>query len=255
MTTKIKINGPIISNDDKWIYDWLEWDGTCPKDVLNALPTDNSDVEVTINSYGGLVDSGNEIYTALMSYQGNVTINVIMAGSAASIIAMAGKPTKISPVGQIMIHNAAMGAGGDYHTMDKASEILKKANISASKAYEIKTGLTQEDLLSKMDYETWLTADEAKELGFVDEIMFENNERPLMVASGYVGTLPNNLIQKVKELKMNSIGSQQPFELDKLQDMINQSIELALEKQNKKNQEPIMEDVSPYERFFFNTQN
>ena len=130
MTVKIKINGPIISNDDKWFYDWLDMDATCPKDVLDLLPVENESVEVTINSYGGLVDMGNEIYTALRSYEGDVKVNIVMAGSAASIIAMAGNTVAISPVGQIMIHNVAMGAGGDYHVMDKASEILQKANSS-----------------------------------------------------------------------------------------------------------------------------
>ncbi|MGY3766939.1 head maturation protease, ClpP-related [Vagococcus vulneris] len=244
MTTKIKINGPIVSNDDKWIYEWLEMDATSSNDVLSVLPDDGSDVEISINSYGGLVDAGNEIYTALMSYEGKVTINVIMAGSAASVIAMAGRPTKISPVGQIMIHNVSTGMGGDYHDMDKASEILKKANQSLSKAYQLKTGLSQEDILSKMDDETWLTADEAKKLGFVDDIMFESDERPVMVASGYNDVLPTTLINKVKEMKNQSIDK------DKMQNIIDQSVERALEKQNIKKRES-NKGNSTFDGFFF----
>ena len=135
MTVKIKINGPIISSDDKWFYDWFDMEATCPKDVLSKLPTNGEDVEVTINSYGGLVDMGNEIYTGLRAYSGKVIANVVMAGSAASIIAMAATQIKISPVGQIMIHNVSMGSQGDYHEMDKASEILQKANLSLANAY------------------------------------------------------------------------------------------------------------------------
>ena len=123
MAKKLKINGPIISNDDKWFYDYFEMESTCPKDVIDNLPTTGEDVEVTINSYGGLVDMGNEIYTALRAYSGNVTANIVMAGSAASIIAMSADKVCMSPVGQIMIHNVSMGAQGDYHDMDKASEI------------------------------------------------------------------------------------------------------------------------------------
>lgn len=129
MTVKLKVNGPIISNGDKWFYDWFDEDGTCPNDIIEHLPDNGEDVEITINSYGGLVDQGNEIYTALKSYSGKVTVNVVMAGSAASIIAMAGTVVRMSPVGQMMIHNVSMGAGGDYHAMDKASEILKKRTI------------------------------------------------------------------------------------------------------------------------------
>lgn len=89
MTVKIKVNGPIISNDDKWFYELFDMESTSPNDVLDLLPANNEDVEVTINSNGGLVDMGNEIYTALRSYEGHVKVNIVMAGSAASIIAMA----------------------------------------------------------------------------------------------------------------------------------------------------------------------
>ena len=34
---EIDVRGDIISNDDKWIYDWLDWDSTCPNDIRNAI--------------------------------------------------------------------------------------------------------------------------------------------------------------------------------------------------------------------------
>lgn len=200
---KLNVKGPIISSSDKWIYDLFEMESTCPQDIVNEL-VGNEPVEVDINSYGGLVDAGNEIYTALRAYQGKVTVNVIMAGSAASIIAMAGDVTRISPVGQIMIHNVSMQSAGDYHDMDKASEILQKANSSLSNAYVHKTNLSQEEVLNLMDNETWLTADEAKEKGFADEIMFESNQQPMqLVADGGSGLLSPKIINKVRELKQN----------------------------------------------------
>ena len=201
MTVKIKINGPIISSDDKWFYDWFEMEATCPNDVLSKLPDSGEDVEVTINSYGGLVNMGNEIYTGLRAYSGKVTANVVMAGSAASIIAMGANQVAISPVGQIMIHNVSMGAGGDYHEMEKASEILQKANHSLANAYVAKTGKSKEEVLALMENETWLTAEEAVENGFADSIMFENEERPQLVADGGSGLIPQKLINEVKKLK------------------------------------------------------
>ena len=48
---KLDIKGDIICNEEKWIYDYLEWDGTCPKDITKALEDANGeDVEVTINA-------------------------------------------------------------------------------------------------------------------------------------------------------------------------------------------------------------
>ena len=59
----IPIKGTIISNDARWIYDWLEWEATAPKDVV--LPESGEPIEVHINSGGGDVYAGSEIYTAL----------------------------------------------------------------------------------------------------------------------------------------------------------------------------------------------
>lgn len=224
MTVRIKISGPIIDNGDKWFYDWFDEDATCSNDVIKLLPDNGEDVEVIINSNGGLVDVGNEIYTALKLYNGKVTIDVVMAGSAASVIAMAGNPTRISPVGQIMIHNSSMGAWGDYRDMDKASEILQKTNQSISKAYQIKTGRSQEELLDRMNKVSWLTADEAKELGFVDEILFEN-ERPVMVASADTGMISPKIINEMKRLRNRTSEITVEIPENKIKKMVDQAIE------------------------------
>lgn len=247
MTLKIKVNGPIISNGDKWFYDWFEEEATCPNDVLGALTDNNEDVELSINSYGGLLDSGNEIYTALRNYPGKVTANVIMAGSAASIIAMSADVVKMSPVGQIMIHNVQMGAGGDYHDMDKASEILQKSNKSIASAYEAKTGKSHEEILALMDRETWMTAQEAVELGFADEIMFEIQEKPLLVANGANNMINPKIIAKVRELKNQQ---EKPVAEIKVNlDEIHGYIDEKLNEIKNKKDEPVNE--SPFTRFFF----
>ena len=60
----IPIKGTIVSNNDRWLYDWLEWDATAPKDVV--LPESGEPIEVHINSGGGDVYAGSEIYTCLL---------------------------------------------------------------------------------------------------------------------------------------------------------------------------------------------
>lgn len=200
MTVKISIKGPIISSAEKWIYDYFEEEATCAKDIREALPQTGEDIEVTINSYGGYVDQGAEIYTMLKAYPGKVFINVVAAYSAASVIAMAGNPTRISPVGRIMIHNASAENWGDYRDMDRMSDVLKNANQSMVGAYVQKTGLTKEDILQKMDKELWLTAEEAVSLGFADEIMFSGDNATKLVASGTTANMiPRNVIEKTKQ--------------------------------------------------------
>lgn len=170
---EIDVRGDIVTNDDKWIYDWLEWDATCPADIKNALLTkpNGETLTVLINSGGGSVLAGQEIYTMLRG-RNDVEIKIqSLAGSAASVIAMA-NACEISPVAMIMIHNVAMsGASGDYHDMQKNAEILKQMNAALAAAYTEKTGKSQEEILRLMDRETWLTANQAVEMGFADGIM------------------------------------------------------------------------------------
>ena len=168
----IDIRGDIISNDDKWIYDWLEWDATCPRDVSEAIRNNPKGERITvlINSGGGSVFAGNEIYSLLRG-RDDVDIQIqSVAGSAASVIAMANH-SEISPVGMIMIHNVSIrGASGDYHDMKKNAEILQQMNAALAAAYTAKTGKPEDEILRMMDRETWITANQALELGFVDAI-------------------------------------------------------------------------------------
>ena len=139
---EIDVRGDIIGNDDKWIYDWMEWDSTCPDDVKSALQTmpAGEKLIVNINSGGGSVMAGQEIYSLLHGRQ-DVEIHIqSLAGSAASVIAMA-NTCKMSPVATIMIHNVSMSrASGDYHDMQKNAEILKTMNSALAEAYVAKTG-------------------------------------------------------------------------------------------------------------------
>lgn len=169
---EIDVRGDIIGNDDKWIYDWMEWDSTCPDDVKSALQTmpAGEKLIVNINSGGGSVMAGQEIYSLLHGRQ-DVEIHIqSLAGSAASVIAMA-NTCKMSPVATIMIHNVSMsGASGDYHDMQKNAEILKTMNSALAEAYVAKTGKTKDEILKMMDKETWITAGQALEMGFIDEV-------------------------------------------------------------------------------------
>lgn len=207
---KISVKGPIIDSDDQWIYDWFEVEATSPKKVIDLInqAKNNEDLEVEINSGGGSVFAGSEIYTALKSYGGKVITKVVgLAASAASVVTMAGDVILISPTGQIMIHNASGGFGGDYRDMEKGAEILKNVNATISNAYRLKTGLSNEELLEMMNKETWLTPQQALEKKFVDEIMFTNDVK--LVASFNNGMLPQEVINK---MKMELINKEVPKE-------------------------------------------
>ena len=137
MAKKINIKGPIVSDSDAWIYEWFGIEATCPKMVDEAIEKANGEeLEVIINSGGGSVFAGSEIYTALKSYAGNVVVRIVgLAASAASVIAMAGKKVLMSPTAQMMIHNVTTYADGDYRDMEHTAEILRNANDTIANAY------------------------------------------------------------------------------------------------------------------------
>ena len=201
MATKINVNGPIISSDEQWIYNYFGIDATSSKSIENSLNMAKGDeLEVLINSPGGYVDEGSAIYTMLKDYESNVTIKIVgMAASAASVIAMAGDKIMISPTARLMIHNASGGVCGDYRDMTHSAQVLKDCNEAISNAYALKTGMKKEDLLNLMDETTFMNATKAKELGFVDEIMFDTSNK-------LTNSIDSGMISKIVLEKMRNAG-------------------------------------------------
>lgn len=197
---KVNVKGPIVRNNEKRIYNWLRMDATCPDDVQKVLTDAGGEpVVVEINSGGGDIFAGSEIYTALRAYNGDVEIHIVgLAASAASVIAQAGR-SKISPTALFMIHNVSSSAYGDYRDMAHQAEVLETANRSIAAAYREKTGKTEAELQAIMDNETWMDAKKAVEYGFVDEILFA--ETP--VFTNGIGMLSAETIEKMNKTMGN----------------------------------------------------
>lgn len=198
MPRKINIKGVIIPNSYKWFYDWFEEDSTCPNDVQKVLDEANGeDIECYVNSPGGIIDVGSEIYTMLRSYKGDVKIYIVgEACSAASVIAMA-RYSEMSPTALMMVHCVSTGARGNHNDMEHAAEILRTADDALSNAYIAKSGKSKQEVLAMMEKETWLTAEQAKEKGLIDGIMFEEKEPLRLTASNF--TLPTE--EKMEQVK------------------------------------------------------
>ena len=204
---RIDVKGVIVPNDDAWIYDWCEIENTSPQKVLAALEeADGTEVDVYINSGGGDVFAGSEIYSALREYKGTVRIHIVgLAASAASVIACAGW-SDISPAAMMMVHNVSGYARGDWRTMAKESTTLQQANRAIAAAYCAKTGMTEAEALDLMGKETWLTSGDALKLGIVDAIA----EEPVRLAAA-MGLLPAETIEKIR----NTVLSPKEIEREK----------------------------------------
>lgn len=212
---KLKIHGDIISNDNKWIYDWLDYDSTCPRDVEKAINQANGEtLEVEINSGGGEIFAGSEIYGLLRKY-GNVDITITgLAASAASVIAMAGH-SKMVPTAMMMIHNVSTGARGDHNVMKHTAQTLEVANEAIASAYVSKTNMSMKEALELMNVETWFSAQQAKEKGLVDEIMFENNTHSNVMVNSLT-SIPPQLIDTIRnKLKQEQIKDIEPVDNEK----------------------------------------
>jgi ATP-dependent Clp protease protease subunit len=194
---KIDIKGVIVPNSQKIIYDWYGLDAVSPRDVVSKLDeAKGEDIEISINSGGGDVYSGAEIYTALREYKGNVTGKIVgIAASAASVIGMGCKTLKMSPAGQFMIHKASITVSGNDNKMEHAAEVLQSHDQSICNVYSLKTGMSQDDLLDLMDKETYFNAQQALKHGFIDEIMFDDDLK-LSASVNNSAELPIEVINK-----------------------------------------------------------
>lgn len=179
---KIEIKGAIIPNNSIEAYKKEGKEYTALQDI--ELPPSSEPIEVIINSGGGDVFTGSEIYSRLKDHKGQVIVKIVgVCASIASVIAMAGDTVEMSPTGLFMIHNAMAWTYGNTKEHKKQIEALEVVNNSIALAYQNKTGLPMETIRNLMEEETWFSCDRALEYGFVDKQMFMKKISREMVAS------------------------------------------------------------------------
>lgn len=188
MPKKIEIKGTIIPTNYQEIYDWYGMEGTSPGKLAAFLDeAGGDDVILEVNSPGGYVFAGMEMYNRLKMYSGKITAVVMsIAASAASLITCAADTVQMCPVSQLMIHRAHSWAEGDKNEIYKTAEDLAKLDDAIANAYVGKTGMEKAEILKLMDVTTWLGPEEAKEKNFADEILFAQEEQPAMAAAGVI---------------------------------------------------------------------
>lgn len=201
--TKIDIKGDIVDNDTGEFFDYFGMSSVYPKKVQQAIENDeDEEIILDVASNGGDVFSASEIYTMLKSSGKNIVVNIQgLAASAASVISMAGNTVNISPTAQMMIHKASVVGAGNADDFEHEAKVLNGIDESIASAYELKTGMKQEDLLQMMASETWLNAKEAVDKGFADNIMFSNDENEAIVVTNSINHIPSKqAINKFKNL-------------------------------------------------------
>lgn len=154
-------------------YDYWDDSGVTAKRISAALRSlDGADVVVNINSPGGDVFEGLAIYNLLREYKGHVTVRVLgVAASAASFIAMAADEIQIARAGFFMIHNAWTGLWGNRNDLRETADFLEQIDDTIADIYQVRSGLSMDELKADMDKERWINGRDAIDSGFADAFL------------------------------------------------------------------------------------
>lgn len=174
------------------------------KDVANSAA---SHIIVNINSYGGDINHGISIHDILAEHKAKVTTVIHgHTASAATIISQAGNTRKMSANSLFLIHPASTIAWGNRSDIAAAMSDLEKVDQTIRDIYAKRTGKTAaeiEEVMNRFDGRgEWLTAQEAMEYGFIDEV-FEpmkavaSVENKILSRYGLPG-LPENKLSEMK---------------------------------------------------------
>jgi ATP-dependent protease ClpP protease subunit len=157
-----------------YIYDVIDscW-GVSAVNVIDSLAqvSDADVLHVYINSPGGDVFEGRAIMAALSRFQGKTIAHIdSLCASAATSIALACNEVEMSDGAFFMIHNASCLAWGDKADLREQANVLEKIEGAIVSDYVSKTGKPEADIVAWMNEETWFTAAEALDNGFIDRI-------------------------------------------------------------------------------------
>lgn len=185
--TELMLYGEIAS-ERPW-YDESEM--VVQNEFINELnQQQGKNLKLRINSVGGDVFAAHSILTNLKLYKEKYNANIIvqidgLAASAATILMTAGDIIKSPSYANIMMHDPAMLLMGWYNedSLQKVSNAWNSIKESIINSYVLRFNMDKEEITKIMKAETWMTGEEAKEKGFVDEIMFIESDNDMVVSN------------------------------------------------------------------------
>ena len=193
---------------DIHIYDEIGVHGISAKGFLEDLKDlKGQDIVVHINSSGGDVFQGQAIYTALKNYTGKVTVKIEgLAASMATVIALAADKIEMTANSLFMIHSPMSNVFGNKSQMRKQINALEKVESTMLNVYTKKTKLSEDKVSLMMETETWLSADEALEMGFIDEVTGKVTVVAKYDMTGFTNKTPEDILTTFgnEELKTES---------------------------------------------------
>jgi ATP-dependent Clp protease protease subunit len=139
---------------------------------LKALGVGVKTINLHLNCYGGEVFDAVAIYRQLVDHPARVVTHIDgVAASSGATIAMAGDEIRITEAGFLMIHNASGGMFGEAKEMRQLADLLDTISATIGDVYAGRTGNTAEQIAAWMGATTWMTAAEAVERKFADQVV------------------------------------------------------------------------------------
>jgi ATP-dependent Clp protease, protease subunit len=267
---ELVLYGEIADSRPWWDFD-KEENYVVPAEFNQAMQALNgkSKITVRLNSSGGDPFAATAIYSMLRENPAHKDVIIEgIAASAATIIACAGDTVKAPGNSYFMIHDPAVYPDGDSLTEDdlnKLSNALQAIKAGIINAYVQKSNKTAEELAQMMSQSTWMTGEQAKEAGFVDEILFEQADikasadrkfifsNQIKMDVGAFNAIPNIQIMKkesedeknMEEIK-NSADLQKTYP-DFIRELTDSAVQTALasERERLKDIDAISANISP----------
>lgn len=174
------------------------WDeGITAESIANEIAAlDADEIDVRINSGGGLVFEGLAIYQTLARHSARIIVHIdSIAASIASVIAMAGDEIRISAGANLMIHKPWSGMWGDADAFRKEADVLDQLQVGLINIYEARTGAARADLEKWVNAETWLLGQAAVDAGFADVVVEAKKKKAAASAMlNHFKNTPGNLL-------------------------------------------------------------
>jgi ATP-dependent Clp endopeptidase proteolytic subunit ClpP len=192
-----EINNSASDVTDVYIFNDIGTFGVSAQGFVEEIKEyEGKELAIHINSLGGEVFEGMAIYSIIQRRKAKTTVYIEgIAASIASVIALAADEVVMSENSLLMIHNAWGGTQGDAADMRKQADVLDKITNEIAEIYVKQTNIPYNEIIRMMSEETWLTAEEAVAMGFVDSI-----SEPIKVAAKYdVSKFKNITLEKVEQ--------------------------------------------------------
>lgn len=181
---RVTLNGIVSTDEDVEIYEWFGYKAFGPQTIRQALDVNpaGEDLVFEINSPGGSVFAGSEMYSVLRSAENVRTRAEIqsIAASAASYFSLGCDEVWMSPAAQLMIHLPSTSTEGNRSNHLESIQMLDTVRDSILNVYELKSGgkADRAEFKRMMNASTWLTAQEAVEKGLADGILYQEAAMP-----------------------------------------------------------------------------